>query len=479
MNLRRGLRKRLLACALVAPGAAAAHGFGQRYDLPLPLELYATGAALTVVISCVMFAFYARAPRAEGYSRWDLLGTTPGRLLASAPAIAVLRFASAAIFALLLFAGFFGNQATFRNVVPITVWALGWVGLAYFSALVGDIWKVANPLETIFAALERWHARVTGGRALSLGIGAPARLAAWPGVFLYIVFLWLEMAWHGADSPRSIASVMAAYALVTWLGMWVFGREAWLERGEFFSLVFGLLARFAPLHVELEGRRVSRWHLRPYAVGLFEKEPLDVSRTALVLLILAAVTFDGFMETPVWASIAQAYGGEDSHGLRTAGLVLAPFVFALLYLSSCRLIAFAGGVASPGERGRIPGLFVLTLVPIAIAYLVAHYLTFLVQASQYLVPLASDPLGRGWNLFSTANDFVRISVLAPRFVWITCVAAIVAGHVAALYLAHSVSMREFPTRSAAMRSQWPMLVLMVAYTMSSLWIVAQPIVTTR
>jgi hypothetical protein len=200
------------------------------------------------------------------------------------------------------------------------------------------------------------YARITGGRSLSLNVSALAAPRAWPGVFLYIVFLWLEMAWHGADSPRAIASVLAAYAFVTWIGMWVFGREAWLERGEFFSLVFGMLARFAPMHVELEGRRVTQWHLRPYAVGLFEKEPLDVSRTALVLLILAAVTFDGFMETPLWASIAQASGGEDSHGVRTAGLFLAPFVFALLYFSACRLIAFAGGVASLRRcAGAFPG----------------------------------------------------------------------------------------------------------------------------
>jgi hypothetical protein len=92
---------------------------------------------------------------------------------------------------------------------------------------------------------------------------------------------------------------------------------------------------------------------------------------------------------------------------------------------------------------------VLTLVPIAIAYLVAHYLTFLVQASQYLVPLASDPLGRGWNLFSDGNDFVRVSVLDPRFVWITCVLRSWRGTWPRLYLAHSLSLREFPTRSAA------------------------------
>jgi hypothetical protein len=468
MNLRHAARNCHLAAMLLLADAAHAHGFGQRYDLPLPLELYVTGAALTVVVSCVMFALFARAPRPDGYPRWDLLRTRVGRVLASPPAVAVARFAAVLVLALLLFAGFAGNQSPFKNVVPVTVWALGWVGLAYFSALVGDIWKVVNPFDTVFAAFERWLPRRI----------SPPRFAAWPAVVLYLVFLWLEMAWHGADSPRSIAGVMAAYAVVTWIGMAIFGREAWLERGEFLSLVFGILGRFAPLHVELERRRVSKWHLRPYAVGLFEDVPLDASRIALVIVMLAAVTFDGFLETPTWASIADAVGGEDSHALRTAGLLLVPLLFAFLYFSFCRVVAFAGALP-PDSSARVPGLFVLTLVPIAIAYLLAHYLTFLVQASQYLVPLVSDPFGWGWNLFGTANAFVRVTVLEARIVWFTAVAAIVAGHVAALYLAHSLSLREFPSRALAMRSQGPMLVLMVAYTMSSLWIVAQPIVTTR
>jgi hypothetical protein len=461
-------------CFAGFPCGAAAHGFGQRYDLPLPLALYACGAALTIVVSCVMFALYARAPRPQGYARWDLLSTGIGRALASAGSIAALRLAAVVIFLFLLFAGFFGNQNAFRNVVPVMVWAIGWVGLAYFSALVGDAWKVVNPFETMFAAAERLSA--SPGPRLRL----PASVEAWPAVALYLLFLWLETSWPGADSPRGIATAMAAYAVATWIGMWLFGREEWLARGEVFALVFGILARFAPSHIELDARRrVTAWHLRPYAVGLFENAPLDSSRTALVLVMLAAVTFDGFLETPAWAAIVELSAGEDSRFLRTAGLLLTPLLFGLLYLGSCRLIALAGGLRAGASRERIAGLFVLTLVPIAIAYLLAHYLSFIVQAAQYLVPLASDPLGWGWNLFSTANAFVRVSVLDARFVWIASVAAIVTGHIAALYLAHSLSMREFADRARARRSQFPMLVLMVAYTMTSLWIIAQPIVSSR
>jgi len=457
-----------LLLAIRASGAEA-HGFGQRYDLPLPLELYVTGAALTIVFTCVLFALFLRAPNPRGYPRRDLLATAPGRLLASPGVVGAFRVLALALMALVIFAGFAGNQNPFKNLAPIAVWALFWVGMAYVSALVGDAWKVANPFDTCFAAIERMYFRWRG-RPLTPLLAAPPGMQAWPAVALYVALLWLEIAWTGSDSPRGIAAVIVLYAAVTWAGMAAFGRERWLETGEVFALVFGVFSRFAPLHVELRDRRVSAWHLRPYAVGLFAREPLDASRIALVIVILAAVTFDGFLETPAWAAIAQGLAPEDASWPRSAGLFAAPLLFAAIYLASCRLV---------GSNARIPGLFVLTLVPIAVGYQIAHYFSFLVQAAQYLVPLASDPFGWGWNLFMTANRFVRVNVVDARVVWIASVAAIVAGHVAALYLAHSLAIREFGERRAAMRSQGPMLVLMVAYTMSSLWIIAQPIVSTR
>ena len=135
---------------------------------------------------------------------------------------------------------------------------------------------------------------------------------------------------------------------------------------------------------------------------------------------------------------------------------------------------FAIGAARP--LAQTAGIFVLTLVPIAIAYHVAHYLSFFLMASQYLGPLASDPFGRGWDLFGGGRQFIRLAVIDARTVWYVSVAAIIAGHVIAIALAHVVALRELATRRAAFRSQLPMVVLMVAYTMTSLWIIAQPIV---
>jgi hypothetical protein len=482
------MRRRLgVGFACLAAGHADAHGFGARYDLPLPLSLYLCGAALTVVVSCVLLVLLVRARAKDGaYPRVDLLRFAPLRWLASPPSVAAIRLLALAIYAFLLAAGFFGNRNAFRNIVPIAVWALWWVGLAYFSALAGDLWRIVNPMETIFAAGERAYARMRGGKALSLALQVPAWLQAWPALVLYLGFLWMELVWDGSDVPVHIAEMMVAYSVLTWIGMWIFGREAWLANGEALTKVFGVLARFSPTGVRLENRRIVAWELRPYAVGLLGREPVRASEIMLVIAILAAVSFDGFLETPAWAAIADALsnGGESTAALRTAGLVVAPLVFLAVYLVFCRLIAWSGNTIGARAGGgpsarRIAGLFVLTLVPIAIAYQFAHYLSFLVTAGQYTISLVSDPFGFGWDLFGTVNHLVRPNIVDARMVWIVSMGAIVAGHVAALYLGHLLSMREFGDRRAAARSQWPMLVLRVSYTMLSLWIIAQPIVNSR
>ena len=127
---------------------------------------------------------------------------------------------------------------------------------------------------------------------------------------------------------------------------------------------------------------------------------------------------------------------------------------------------------------HIARLFVLSLIPIALAYHLAHYLSFLAIVGQYMIPLASDPFGFGWDLFGTSLYFVDISVVNARFIWYTSVIAIVTGHIFAVWLAHVTALRIFTDKRTALLSQIPMLILMVAYTMLSLWILAQPVVET-
>ena len=80
------------------------------------------------------------------------------------------------------------------------------------------------------------------------------------------------------------------------------------------------------------------------------------------------------------------------------------------------------------------------------------------------------------DLLGTADFDVNLAIVNARFAWFAAVVAIVVGHIIAVYLAHVIALRTLGERQPAMRSQYPMLALMVGYTMVSLWILAQPIV---
>ena len=200
-----------------------------------------------------------------------------------------------------------------------------------------------------------------------------------------------------------------------------------------------------------------------------------------MLLVLSTVTFDGFTATPAWSRLEGAlYGALAPLGdlrlslIESLGLLAFPLLFVGVYLAFARLTAWAAG--DQLGTATVARLFVLSLVPIAIAYHLAHYFTYLLIQGQLLIRLVSDPFGFGWNLFGTARSRPDIGIVGARFVWYLAVAAIVLGHVIAVYVAHVVALREFRDRRAALRSQLPILVLMVGYTVVSLWIIAQPIV---
>ena len=479
-----------LPCVFIATGQAQAHGFGARYDLPIPLSLYLAGAGFTVALSFAMLAFFVRKAPSGGECRSiSLEHTAFGRLLRAPTVLLACRVLGVALFVLVVTAGLLGTQNALKNIAPIMVWAIWWVGMAYISALLGDLWALVNPLDTLFGWAEGFYARFWPARKLALGLHYPDALGAWPAVVLFLAFVWTEVVWKHSDTPAYLAAAMLGYSALTWLGMLLFGRTQWLRHGEVFAVVFGLLARFAPTELRKSSAGSYALDLRPFGVGLLSRDPVSNSVLVLVLAMLAAVSFDGFMETPLWAAILEYYAplaqdlASDSDSdtprawVQTAGVIGAPLLFVAVYLTVCRLIAWGGAARVPVTRTA--GLFVLTLMPIAIAYHLAHYLSFLAMAGQFLIPLASDPFGFGWDLFGTRNYFVRIGLVDARAVWYISIGAIVAGHVVAVYLAHRTALQAYSDPKIALRSQWPMIALMVCYTMISLWIIAQPIVTIR
>jgi hypothetical protein len=499
-----------LLAVLVASTPVRAHGFGDRYDLPVPLSLWVAGAAIAVVLSFVVIGALVRgSPGAGRYPRINLLRWSAARLLVHPRVWLTGQAISIAALGLIVAAGVVGTQNPTRNLAPTAIWVVWWVGFAYLSALVGDVWKIVNPWSALFALGEHL---VGDGVRDRPRVAYPRALGAWPAVLLFGAFAWTELVFDGRAVPAQLALITIGYSAITWAGMALFGRSVWLGRGDPFTVAFGLLARFAPTELRVNNPRHCRrcegecgggesgcvncvdcfirapgaereLNLRPFAAGLFSTEGVSPSMAVFVLLLLASVTFDGFMATPPWSTIestlyAAVPGTPDFKltAVATAGLVGFAVLFVVVYRAFAGWIARAGGRHAPSRIGRV---FVLSLVPIALAYHLAHYFTYLLIQGQRAIPLVSDPFGFGWNLFGTADFRPDIGLVDARVAWYVAVVAIVAGHIVAVYVAHVIALREFPDYGAVVRSQLVMLVLMVGYTTASLWIIAQPIVESR
>ncbi len=449
-----------------------AHALARRYDLPLPLGFFLVAAGAAVAVSFVILALFLRhdGGRRKLSDATFARGTIPNVIVVCCQIFGV------GILTLIVAAGFFGNPSTFKNVAPVAVWVIWWVGLSFLSAFVGNVWVLINPWSAAFGFAELLARPWT--QALSLRLSYPAWLGAWPASALFLLFAWLELVAPARDVPLNVAIAVAVYSSLTWTGIILFGRETWLKNGEAFSIAFDLFGRFAPLHFTKNGR--WHWALRPYAAGLLPREPLAPSMTAFTLLMLATVTVDGIMETPLWAAAVEFFAGRDGVGVNTtvymflmsALLIAGPVALAGLYLGVVAMMARVAGSSVP----ELAGLFVLSLVPISIAYHLSHYFSLFMVAGQFIIPLASDPFGYGWDLFGTTLYRIDIGIVDAKLIWYLSVIAIVTGHIVAVWVAHLTAFTVFNDAGAARRSQYPMLVLMVGYTILSLWIIAQPIV---
>jgi hypothetical protein len=489
---------------------ASAHGFGLRYDLPLPLLLWIIGAASTVLLSFLFVAIVVRwNPETDGPAEVNLLQWKMGRLVGGPAFRFIARLFAVGALIVIVLAGMIGDQTPTRNLAPTAIWIGWWVGFSYLSAFIGNVWCVINPWAALFEWYEEYFPIQPAWRRAR--IGWPKTLGVWPATGLFIAFAWIELVWDGRSIPSRLAWLAIGFSAITWMGMRFFGRNTWLQYADPFALAFSVLARFAPTEMRVETRvcdtrsakggvtisdrgepvdcdryyreeeSLRRWVLRPPGAGLLHTKNVTPSLVVFVIVMLSTVTFDGLMATPLWQQIENVlyealpiFGDSRLTIINTLGLLSFCTIFIAVYRVVATLVANASQKSMTVDTAS--QAFVLTLVPIAIAYLVAHYSSYVLIQGQLLIRLASDPLGFGWNIFGSAHFRPDIGIVGARFVWYTSLFAIVLGHVVAVSLAHIIALRNLHDPRTAMRSQIPMLVLMVGYTMMSLWIIAQPIV---
>lgn len=459
--------------ALSVPALVAAHGFGQRIDLPVPLYLYLFGGGAIVALSFILLGLLpGRLSEAlHEYPRLNLSQSRWFQRVSSPVIVQPIRLLFVAILLISVWSGLFGDQNPAFNSLPTVVWILFAIGVAFFSALIGNIWAVVNPFASLYEYGENLLRKV-GVTWTSEPM--PATWGVWPAILLFFAFRWIENVSLVSSVPDTLAMFILAYAFITFVGMGMFGKDEWLERGDPFSVFFSFLSRFSITEVREDGagRNV---YLRPPAVGLLNQSA-STSQMLFVLLMLSSVAADSVLTTPLFQNLFSVLLslGFPWFFVGTMGLLGLYLAFCAVYYGFSFLTkAFSGDSSTLLEVAR---RFIFSLLPISIAYEFAHYMSILVIDGQRALYLISDPFGWGWNIFGTAGYEISYTALNLKVLWNVQVGLIIIGHVIAVLIAHGIAERYFKDSRKALISQYPMLLLMIFYSCLSLWIMAQPII---
>ncbi|MBI3375295.1 MAG: hypothetical protein HY017_26550 [Betaproteobacteria bacterium] len=463
--------------ASLAPGLALAHGLDERYDLPAPLYYFAAGAAAAVTLSFVVVAAIAwQTPADEPAPPPRSRTISLGPLL---PAMTwILRPLSLLVFAITVAAALWGTGNPMMNLAPTLVWVFWWMGGSLLVACIGNFWPVLDPWRTIYQIIDTLARFLGRKQGASLGLPWPRALDAWPAVMLLLTWSACEVVFPLAAVPYRIGVAAIVWTVATLAGMACFGRETWQRHGDVFAVYFETLGRFAPL-ASCEDRR--RLLLRPFGSALIETEARSMAMTGFVIAMLAGVLFDGLLAGEGWSTLEPSLRSRfpqlmDANGYLAGslGLIFIWAAFVLGFLFACTITGAVLGKTAAAFS--IAKAFAPTLVPIAIAYSIAHNFSSLLIQGQNLIPLLSDPLGAGWDLFGTTGFRPNQSIVDARFTWCVAIGAIVMGHVLAVWLGHRVALQLCQDPRRAVIASMPMTILMVAYTAISLLIIAAPMV---
>ena len=467
----------LLIAVIAAPELAVAHGGGTgRQTLPIPKWLFGWAASIVLIVSFVGLAVLWQRPRLEERAE-RRLSTVPRLLDPICGAVGL------GLFVLVVYAGLAGSQESASNIADTFIfYAPFWVALVPASVLFGDVFKAFNPWRA-FARGVAWIATKVSRDRLPAPLPYSTRLGHWPAAATILAFVWVELVYDGATDPSKLAVLALAYAALQLIGMSLYGIESWSRYGDGFSVYFGLFARISPLRWER-----GALFARPPLSGL---TPLLIvpGTVALLCTMIGTTTFDGFSEGPTWQTIQP----EIIKALLGTGLGQTSAINLADTVGLVAVVLIVGGLYVLGVAGmrrdthvglstrQLGGRFAHSLVPIACAYVLAHYFSALVDNTQELVFKASDPLGtmdfslpgEGTNLFGTAGKDPDYNLISANAIWYVQVGALVLGHVAGLILAHDRALVTFKDLRAATRSQYWMLAVMITFTSLGLWLLSE------
>jgi hypothetical protein len=461
-----------------------AHALVARKDLPIPAWLFAWAASIVLIVSFFALSAAWREPRFED-ERWRPSGAGISRALIGVPAQVLCGAIGVFLLGVSVYAGLKGTEAPDRNFAITFIFVTAWLGFPLFSVLIGNVFKMFNPWRAVGRAVGCTFERIAGQQFAH--VRYPERLGRWPAAIGLMAVVWLEIVYGVSGgvtvglSPHAAGVAILVYSAYTLAMMVLFGTEVWCERGEVFSVYFGMFSRLGPV-----GARDGRLGLRRPFSATTTWATLPGS-AAVVIASIATTSFDGGQEGVFKGWIERLYEWLVEGGLeKTAALRLTDTVFMILCFLGVGFVYLLGVRGMAGVKGAPPLAklrlgFAHTLIPIAFAYLVAHYFSlFVFQEQAQFTYLLSDPLGTTTtDLFGTNNGLIGIAtegidfkVLSANAIWYVQVAALVIGHVIGLVLAHDRATSWWGDYREAARSQYWMLAVMVAFTCFGLYLLS-------
>lgn len=446
-----------------------AHGVGRVYELPIPLWLYLVAAAGTVLVSFVIRTFASRDK--------DL--RAPERRVAG-PGIArgvVLTLRGVALFFLVLTvaAGAFVREPGL-GFATLSLWVGLVVGMTFLSSFLSDSWAAADP----WATTERFY-------RLGEVDDGDLRPPWWTGAAAIYVLFWFELISGVGFDAFWVAVALGIYSLIVFSFRNRVGQ--WWHQADPLAVLFGFAGRCAPWRLAEEGI----YRKSPVA-ELSEDRPMPLALYAALFMVLASTTLDNVRETVGWSNLMRTLGLDGLSPMLTDSVAL--LLFAIPFWLTFRLATnlahssldrkrSAGTVPAededtvPAEDAVLPEdtarRFAWSMIPIAVAYILAHNAPLFITGAPQLLRALSDPFELGWNVLKTSHLFEGFTA-SPKLVWFLEIAIIVGGHILAVLAAHRTAVMLAPDHARAVRSQYALTALMSIYTIATLWLLAQPLI---
>ena len=401
------------------------HGVVNVGDLPIPFDMVLNASALVVVITFVYLKI-----------SWKESIVVPSKEIFKDRPNIIGKIFGATILFFLIAPGIIGNESSKTSVTPLILWVFLWIGVPTLGLLFGDVYAKFNPLNLV---------RISSNEPRSVYVSC----------FLFLGLTWFELVWREPGNPLNIASVF----IILFVGVNLiryFYKKSIIEVDPLLLLHY--------LYSKLK-----LFNSKPYFRSLINNIGNLAKLNGIeyfILLMIGTVTYDGLRETTFWYN----QFGEQINNIWFSTIMFLSMNLGtiIFYRFACYFAIKVGG--SELKLNEVSKLFGHTMLPIAFAYHITHYLTLLLFETQTFIYRLNDPIGTGLNLFNVQEPEINYFI-EPIIIWGIQVAVTLLGHMLSVVLAHDLAVKLFGHKQSD-KTQYIFLFITVALTLQALFVLS-------